>query len=55
MIHYKLTQQFLSGFGEMSEGNFDPDKMVALFESGVPDTVLRDRNEVRKLVKEGKL
>ena len=55
VVRYKLTQQFLDGFGEMSEGNFDPDKMVALFESGVPDTVLRDRLEVRRLVKEGKL
>jgi len=39
----------------MDEGNFDPDKMVALFESGMPDTVLRDRREVMRLVKEGKL
>jgi catechol-2,3-dioxygenase len=57
VVDYKLTTQFKkeAGFGEMSEGNFDPDKMVALFESGVPDTVLRDRREVLKLVKEGKL
>ena len=55
VTQYKLTTQFLAGFGEMSEGNFDPDKMLALFEAGTPDTVLRDRNQVRRLVKEGKL
>jgi catechol-2,3-dioxygenase len=55
VVNYKLTTQFLSGFGEMSEGNFDPDKMVALFEGGMSDSVLRDRTEVRRLVKEGKL
>jgi hypothetical protein len=57
VVQYKLTTQFKeeAGFGKMDEGNFDPDKMVALFESGVPDTVLRDRREVMRLVKEGKL
>ena len=39
----------------MSEGNFDPDKMVELYESGVPDTILLDREEVRRLVREGRL
>jgi hypothetical protein len=29
--------------------------MVALFEGGMSDTVLRDRREVMRLVKEGKL
>lgn len=57
VVQYKLTTQFneAAGFGKMEEGNFDPDKMVALFESGMSDTVLRDRREVIRLVKEGRL
>ena len=39
----------------MSEGNFDPDKMVELYEAGVPDSVLLDREEVRRMAREGKL
>jgi hypothetical protein len=39
----------------MAEGNFDPDKMVELYESGVPDSVLLDREEVRRMAREGKL
>lgn len=52
---YKRNYQFTEEFGEMSEGNFDPDKMVALYESGVPDSVLMDREEVRRMVREGTL
>jgi catechol-2,3-dioxygenase len=52
---YKRNYQFSDEFGEMSEGNFDPDKMVALYESGVPDSILLDREEVRTMVREGKL
>ena len=52
---YKRNYQFTDEFGEMSEGNFDPDKMVALYESGVSETILLDREEVRKMVREGKL
>jgi len=52
---YKRYYQFTEEFGEMSEGNFDPDKMVELYESGVPETVLMDREAVRKLIVEGKL
>lgn len=52
---YKRHYQFTEEFGEMSEGNFDPDKMVKLYESGVPDSVLMDREEVRRLIREGKL
>ncbi len=39
----------------MKEGEFDADKMVALYESGVSDTTLIDREEVRRLVREGRL
>ncbi len=52
---YKRHYQFTEEFGDMAEGNFDPDKMVALYESGVPDSVLMDREEVRRLIREGKL
>ena len=52
---YKRGYQFSDEFGAMSEGNFDPDKMVELYESGVPDSILMDREEVRKMVREGKL
>ena len=53
--NYKRYYQFTEHFGSNAEADFDPDKMLALFESGVPDTVLLDREQVRKLVKEGKL
>lgn len=53
--NYKRHYQFSEEFGEMSEGNFDPDKMVALYESGVPESILMNREEVRKMVREGKL
>ena len=52
---YKRLYQFTEEFGEMSEGNFDPDKMVALYESGVPDSVLLDREKVREMVRAGEL
>ena len=52
---YKRFYQFTEEFGEMSEGNFDPDKMVELYESGVPDSILLDREQVRKMAREGKL
>ena len=52
---YKRNYQFSEEFGAMSEGNFDPDKMVALYESGVPEAVLLAREEVRKMVKDGTL
>jgi len=45
----------LENFGAMKEGEFDPDKMAALYEAGIPDTTLIDREEVRKLVREGQL
>ena len=41
--------------GEMSEGNFDADKMVELYESGIPDSILLNREEVRRMAREGKL
>lgn len=52
---YKRHYQWSEEFGQMDEGNFDPDKMLELYESGVPDTVLIDREEVRRLIREGKL
>lgn len=52
---YKRHYQFTPEFGAMAEGDFDPDKMVALYESGVPETVLLDREEVRRMVREGTL
>ena len=52
---YKRYYQGTKEFGSMNEGTFDPDKMVALYESGVPDTVLLDRDEVKRLINEGKL
>jgi len=52
---YKRYYQWSDAFGAMSEGSFDPDKMLALYEAGVPDTELIDRENVRKLVAEGKL
>lgn len=52
---YKRYYQFTEAFGDMSEGNFDPDKMVALYESGVPDSVLLDREQVREMARDGRL
>ena len=52
---YKRVYQFTEAFGETPEADFDPDKMVALYESGVPDTVLLDREEVRRMRREGTL
>ena len=52
---YKRIYQFTEAFGETPEADFDPDKMVALYESGVPDTVLLDREEVRRMRLEGTL
>ena len=52
---YKANYQFSEGFGLMRDGNFDPDKMVRLYESGVGDTVLLDREQVLRLKAEDKL
>ncbi|NQV56488.1 MAG: VOC family protein [Rhodospirillales bacterium] len=52
---YKMHYQFSEDFGPMKDGDFDPDKMVELFEAGMPDTILLDRNEVKRLIAEGKL
>jgi catechol-2,3-dioxygenase len=52
---YKRYYQFTEEFGEMSEGNFDADKMVELYESGVPESILMNREEVRRLIREGEL
>lgn len=52
---YKRFYQFTEDFGEMAEGNFDPDKMLALYEAGEPDSILLDREQVRRLAREGRL
>jgi hypothetical protein len=39
----------------MGNPTFDADKMVELYESGVPDTVLIDHTEVCKFIRDGKL
>ena len=52
---YKKHYQFSDDFGVMSEGNFDADKMLGLYEAGMPDTVLLDRDEVKRLKAEGEL
>ena len=52
---YKRHYQWSEHFGKMDEAKFDPDKMLALYESGVPDVELIDRENVRRLVAEGKL
>ena len=52
---YKRPYQFTDEFGKMFEGNFDPDKMVDLYEAGVPDSILLDREQVRAMARDGKL
>ena len=52
---YKKHHQFTDEFGLMAEGNFDPDKMLALYEEGIPDKILLDRREVKRLKASGKL
>ena len=49
--HYQCTEEF----GEMAEGNFDPDKMVALYEYGISDEILMDREQVRRMIRKGEL
>ncbi len=50
--YYQWSEDFLENTGD---GDFDPDKMVALYESGISDKILCCRHEVARLVKEGKL
>jgi catechol-2,3-dioxygenase len=52
---YKRHFQFTEEFGQMKDSEFDPEKMLALYEQGVPDTILMDREEVMRLRREGKL
>ena len=52
---YKRHYQWSEYFGAMKEGEFDPDKMAALYDAGVPDTTLIDREEVREMVRDGRL
>ena len=53
--NYKRHYQGTKAFGKSGDGDFDPAKMLALYESGVPDSVLLDREEVKRLAAEGKL
>lgn len=53
--NYKRYYQFTETFGDMAEGNFDPETMIELYESGVPEDILLDREKVRAMIKEGKL
>ncbi len=52
---YKKHFQYSEEFGVMRDADFDPEKMLKLFNAGVPDTVLLDREEVKRLKSEGKL
>ena len=52
---YKRHYQWSEEFTAMGNPTFDADKMVELYESGVPDSVLLDHTEVCKLIKAGKL
>ena len=52
---YKRHYQWSDEFTAMGDPTFDADKMVELYESGVPDTVLLDHTEVCKLIREGGL
>jgi len=52
---YKRYYQWSEDFNSLGDPTFDPDKMVALYESGVSDTILLDHTKVCKMIKEGKL
>jgi catechol-2,3-dioxygenase len=52
---YKRHYQWSEEFNSMGNPTFDADKMVDLYESGTPDTVLIDHTEVCKLIREDKL
>ena len=52
---YKRHYQGTEDFGKSGDGDFDPDKMLGLYETGVPDSILLDREEVKRLAAEGKL
>ncbi len=52
---YKRLYQFTDEFGEMSEGNLDPDKIVDLNEAGVPYSILLDREQVLAMARDGEL
>lgn len=52
---YKRYFQFSEDYGSLNDGEFDLDKMVALYEAGVPDSILMDREQVRAMHREGKL
>lgn len=52
---YKRNYQGTADFGSSADGDFDPEKLLALYEQGVPDSILLDREEVKRLAAEGKL
>ncbi len=51
---YKRHYQWSEYFGAMKDGEFDPDKMSALYDAGVADTTLIDREDVRAMVRDGR-
>ncbi len=52
---YKRHYQWSEYFGDMEEARFNPAKMLALYQADVPDSLLIDREEVRRLVADGSL
>ena len=50
---YKRHYQGTEDFGASSEGEYDFGKLVELYESGVPDTVRLDREEIKRRIKDG--
>lgn len=52
---YKRDHQAKAGGLHSYDGNFDPDKMLELLKSGVPDHDLKDRNKLIELNKAGKI
>lgn len=52
---YKMHFQYSEEYGLIRDADFDPDKMLALYEAGISDQVLLNRDEVKRLKSEGKL
>ena len=53
--NYKRHYQWSEHYGKSADSNFDADKMLALYQDGVPDTVLIDREEVVRMCADGRL
>jgi catechol-2,3-dioxygenase len=50
---YKKNFQYSEAFGIMREADFDPEKMLALYQDGISDEILLNREEVKRLKAEG--